>query len=477
MKLETRLNLKMRKRIYLILLLTLCIIPLKTARAQDPTGPVYVVQSGDSLYSIAARFSITIDDLLAANGIVDPNQLAVGQQLIIPGLEGVTGILDTKFINFGDSYRGLMRQTQVPDALFRKLNHVVSPSEFYVGANMIVPLQDQAQYNKRVSPAVGESMLELAVKNNTSVWSLTSINQLDGSWDSLPGDTLFAPGDANGNNASGLPSAFLSAEIRDLPIYQGGTGVIIVRAQPDVTLGGLLVDYPLHFFSAEDGSQVALQGVYALLEPGVYPLRLDATLPDGSTQSYEQLILIASGNYPDDPLLVVDPATIDPASTEPEQQQLISLTTPASPTKLWAGEFLSPAIAYAESTYFTSRYGNRRTYVGLGTKLTIDGFHTGLDFGGGDGLPITAPASGIVVFAGPWTVRGNATVIDHGWGVYSGFWHQSAIQVQVGQTVNQGDVIGLVGGTGRVTGAHLHWELWVNGVQVDPLDWLNQPYP
>ncbi|MBK7448135.1 MAG: peptidoglycan DD-metalloendopeptidase family protein [Anaerolineales bacterium] len=466
----------MRKLVLTVLLSVTLLIPFKPALAQD-TGPVYVVQPGDSLYSIAARFSISLDDLLAANGIADPNSLAAGQQLIIPGLDGVSGILDTKFINFGDSYRGLMRQTQVPDALFRKLNHVVSPSEFYVGTNMIVPLQDQTQYSKRVSPATGESMLELAVKNNTDVWSLNSINQLDGSWAALPGDTLYAPGESSENNASGLPSAFISAEIRDLPIKQGGTGVITVTAQPGVKLGGLLVDHQLQFFPSQGGTLVALQGVHALLEPGVYPLRLDATLPDGSTQSYEQLILIVSGNYPEDPLLYVDPATIDPASTEPESQQLISLTTPATPTKYWVGDFISPAIAYAESTYFTSRYGNRRTYIGQGTELSVQGFHTGLDFGGGDGLPITAPASGVVIFAGPLTVRGNATVIDHGWGVYSGFWHQSAMQVEVGQSVNLGDVIGLVGGTGRVTGAHLHWELWVNGVQVDPLDWLNQPYP
>ena len=477
MRLATKLNSKMRKRFFIILLLITLIVPFKPALAQDPTGTIYIVQPGDSLYSIAARFSISLDDLLAVNGIVDPNTLAAGQQLIIPGLEGITGVLDTKFINFGDSYRGLMRQTQVPDALFRKLNHVVSPSEFYVGSNMIIPIQDQPQYSKRISPTVGESMLELAVKNNTDIWSLTSINRLEGSWESIPGDTLYTSGEAGGNNASGLPSAFISAEIRDLPIYQGGTGVITVVAQPGVTLGGLLVDHQLRFFPIQDGAQVALQGVHALLEPGVYPLRLDATLPDGSTQSYEQLILIVSGNYPEDPLLYVDPATIDPASTEPELQQLISITTPATPVKYWVGDFISPAIAYAESTYFTSRYGNRRTYIGQGTELTINGFHTGLDFGGGDGLPITAPASGVVVFAGPWTVRGNATIIDHGWGVYSGFWHQSAIQVQVGQTVDIGDVIGLVGGTGRVTGAHLHWELWVNGVQVDPLDWLNQTYP
>jgi len=74
-------------------------------------------------------------------------------------------------------------------------------------------------------------------------------------------------------------------------------------------------------------------------------------------------------------------------------------------------------------------------------------------------------------------VRGNTTIIDHGWGVYSGFWHQSKFYVQVGDIVEQGQVIGEVGGTGRVTGPHLHWELWVNGIQVDPYDWLIQAYP
>jgi murein DD-endopeptidase MepM/ murein hydrolase activator NlpD len=68
-------------------------------------------------------------------------------------------------------------------------------------------------------------------------------------------------------------------------------------------------------------------------------------------------------------------------------------------------------------------------------------------------------------------------MIDHGWGVYSGFWHQSEFKVQVGDMVDAGQIIGLVGDTGRSTGAHLHWELWVNGVQVDPLDWLQQEYP
>lgn len=468
----------MSKHIILFVLFLSLIFPFQSAQAQD-AGPIYVVQPGDSLSSIAERFSVSLTDLMTVNGIANANQLNAGDALIIPGLNGITGTLSTEVVNFGDSYRSLIRRTRVSESLFKKLNHVVSPSEFYVGVSMIVPVQSGSQsFEKRISTSQGQSLLEVAVQQNTDVWTLAHNNDLRGSWDGLPGDTLFAPGKSSGEQkTSGLPSAFINAEIRDLPLKQGGTGVIKVKTIPNVTLSGLLVDHALHFFPMEDGTQVALQGVHALLAPGVYPLQLEATLPDGSKQSFEQFILIISGNYPDDPLLYVDPATIDPASTEPELQQLIQMTLPSNPIKYWNGEFISPAIAYAESTYFTSRYGNRRTYIGQGTNVQVPGFHTGLDFGGGDGLPITAPAAGQVVFAGPLTVRGNATIIDHGWGVYSGFWHQSQINVQVGQIVQQNEVIGLVGGTGRVTGAHLHWELWANGIQVDPLDWLILAYP
>jgi murein DD-endopeptidase MepM/ murein hydrolase activator NlpD len=469
----------MFKRLSLfIILISLFVFTSRSVQAQEVTGPIYIVQPGDSLSSIAGRFSVDLTELMNANKITNANQLTVGQQLVIPGLEGVSGVLDTAVVNFGSSYRSLVRRTQVPQSLFRKLNHVVSPSEFYVGASMIVPIQASGEgLNTRVSPAPGESMLEAAIKKNTDPWTLAHYNELQGSWDVVPGDTLFAPGGEANAGTYDLPPAFISAEIRDLPIKQGGTGVIKVKTIPGVTLSGVLVDHQLHFFSADDGTQIALQGVHGLIAPGVYPLRLDATLADGTKQSYEQSVLIVSGNYPEDPLLYVDPVTIDPASTEPELQQLVNLTLPATPTKYWTGDFISPAIAYADSTYFTSRYGNRRTYIGQGTELTVNGFHTGLDFGGGVGLPITAPANGVVVFAGPLTVRGNATIIDHGWGVYTGYWHQSQINVQVGQTVQQNDIIGLVGGTGRVTGPHLHWEVWVNGIQVDPLDWLINTYP
>ncbi len=309
----------MTKRLSLLLFLLsfFLLLPFQPARAQT-SGPIYVVQPGDSLSSIASDFNISVNELITVNNITDPNQLAAGQQLVIPGLEGVVGVVDKTRINIGDSYRSLMRRTQISQTLFRKLNRIVSPSELYVGAPIIVPQQETASPLRGVSQASGESLLELAVKQNTDVWTLSHYNGLQGSWDSLSGEPLFSPGENGEQSTSGLPSAFISAEIRDLPIKQGGTGEIKVKTLPNVTLGGILVDHQLHFFPTEDGTQVALQGVHALLPPGVYPLRLEATLPDGSKQSYEQNILIVSGNYPDDPLLYVDPKTIDPTETEPE---------------------------------------------------------------------------------------------------------------------------------------------------------------
>jgi murein DD-endopeptidase MepM/ murein hydrolase activator NlpD len=462
----------MYKRIAFLLSFTLVAsLVAHPVRAQT-NGPIYIVQPGDTLSYIASRFNVSLEELIAANPTIDPNFLNQGQQIVIPGLEGVTGVLETEIIGLGDSLRSLSRRTQVADEQLIKLNRLVSPTELYVGISMIVPVLDgQAQFTARTSAVAGESLLELSIKQGSDPWTLASINELNGTWDALPGDVLYSPS-SNGGGAGGLPAAFVNASISPLPLVQGGTEVVRVQVRDGYSVSGSLVDRPLQFFSS-NGKQVALQGVHALQETGVYPLRLEAVRADGTRQSFEQMVVVASGNYLSENLYV-EPATIDPAVTEPENAQIISLTMPVNTTRHWNGIFTSPAV-YPDD--FTSFFGTRRTYHGLNTGLTVEGFHTGLDFGGGEGLQIFAPAPGQVVFADPLMVRGNATIIDHGWGVYSGFWHQSAMYVSVGEFVEQGQVIGLVGGTGRVTGPHLHWEVWVNGVQVDPLDWLDQAYP
>src|SRR5687768_15289357 len=240
----------MHRRFSLFLLIILiCGFVFQPVSAQA-SGPIYIVQPGDTLSLIASRFNVTLNDLITANPSIDPNFLSEGQQIIIPGLEGVTGVLETEVIAFGDSLRSLSRRTQVSDIQLRKLNRLVSPTELYVGVSLIIPTQDeQTELNTRTSTSMGESLFELAIRQGSDAWTLAAVNKLSGTWDALPGDILYSPiDDSAQGNASGLPSAFLGASIEPLPMVQGGTEVIQVETQADIAISGMLIDRPLNFF-------------------------------------------------------------------------------------------------------------------------------------------------------------------------------------------------------------------------------------
>jgi murein DD-endopeptidase MepM/ murein hydrolase activator NlpD len=98
--------------------------------------------------------------------------------------------------------------------------------------------------------------------------------------------------------------------------------------------------------------------------------------------------------------------------------------------------------------------------------------HPGLDLGAPYGSAIHAAASGTVVWCGWMSGYGNLVMIDHGGGIATAYGHQSRIAVGCNQQVSQGQVIGYVGSTGYSTGAHLHFEVRVNGTPVDPLGYL-----
>lgn len=499
-------NRRAGRRGWLIALLALVLLlPSWTVFAQDssPEGPGYLVQSGDTLWTISLRFGVSVDELKSANGIGENGWIEVGETLTIPGIVGFNGILTTQTVTLGDNLRSLSRRSGVDRDVLSRINRLVNPGGLYVGASLILPeTEESLPSGSRVVLASGQSLLELAVLNRENPWKMAAQNQIEGLWSPLPGDVFYTGitaaeqgltpvttpaadgGGEQGEISAGeihepgaLPGFIESLSLKPLTLEQGRVAAIEILGPEGMSLSGALGDATLHFFPNGAGNYVALQGIHAMTDAGLYTLSLEGSLAgsegiQATPFAFSQPVFITEGGYVYDPVLTVSPETIDPAITQPEDAEWKALAQNVSEDKLWMGVFQSPAPPEF-SDCWPSTYGNRRSYNGS----AYDYFHTGLDFCGGVGTDIFAPADGVVVFAGPLTVRGNATMIDHGWGVYTGYMHQSEILVQVGEQVQAGQVIGKVGATGRVTGPHLHWEVFVGGIQVDPMQWLEEAIP
>jgi len=444
--------------------------------------------------------------------------------LVIPGYEnlGISGVLTTSTVGYGEDLNSLSRRTGVPVEVLARLNRLVSPNEIYAGMPLILVESDAASSDatspgdSAASPgasspgarpmlAPGQSLLELAVLRGENPWTLAHAAGDLAPFAVLPGQVLWLPsGGANGTPGAdqeegssavepgapvvgpgtpvigpgAFPDAVASITVDPLPAGQGRTLQLTLVGEPGMQLVGSLASRSFPFFAISEAENIAvqsnyaaLQGIHAMLEPGFYPLVITGTLTTGELFTFSQPIYIKAGDYVYDPTLIVSPETIDPAVTRPEDGQWTALVTPVTSDKFWNGQFQVPVPPEFAECY-PSRYGSRRSY----NDGPYNFFHTGLDFCGNNTTDVLAPAAGRVVFAGPLTVRGNATVIDHGQGVYTGYLHQSELFVQAGDMVQPGQVIGKVGATGRVTGPHLHWEVWVNGVQVDPLEWLEKTF-
>lgn len=154
----------------------------------------------------------------------------------------------------------------------------------------------------------------------------------------------------------------------------------------------------------------------------------------------------------------VDPPQRDLARIREEAQRQRALYDSATPGVQFERQFILPLEGIT-----TSQFGHRRFFNGQPRSP-----HSGLDIAADQGTPVVAPAGGTVRLADDLFFNGKTIFLDHGQGLVTMYCHLSEHKVAVDDRVSQGDVIGLVGATGRATGPHLHWSVSLNGYRVDP---------
>jgi murein DD-endopeptidase MepM/ murein hydrolase activator NlpD len=460
----------MSKQFFSFLLATIflfsSIIPVQAQ--QSDNYPVYVVQSGDTLSLIALKFDTTVDEILKVNNITNANALNVGMELNIPGYPGLTGVLQIKTLNLGDSLYSISRKYQQSDQSLAQLNKITSPASLYAGSELIVPVQKDQKDNTSLINFPDKSMVEISSLMSTNNWAFTLNNNIQNSWDILPGDRLAPPG--NAQNLAALSNPISEIIVNPLPLVQGSTIVFHIKTTHPLTITGNLSGHTISFFSDSENNYYGLEGIHALDEVGLKTMEIKATGPNNENINIQQSILLVEGSFIQEAVNGVDPNSIDPNVIKQEDDILNAITT-TSATRLWTGAFKYPVDDPCEG----STFGNRRTY----NEGTYHYYHTGVDFSvcQANNLNIYAPAPGVVLFTGLLPTKGNYTVIDHGWGVYSCYAHQSEFKVKVGDHVDTGQTIGVIGNTGRTLGPHLHWEIWVNHIPIDPIAWTKRNFP
>ena len=472
----------MRRQIGIGLIVIIILVSGQTVTAQDGGNPlpagattIHVVQRDENLFRIAMKYGTTVEAISEANGITDPRYIAVGQRLLIPNARADTpGAIVTHVVQPGDSLDTLIRTYHTTADSLAAANYLTNPARLYIGQELTISqgadgsVSPSARQIHHVS--AGETLARIALAYGVSLNDLLRANGLSAAIPIFSGQRLWIPGETTPGALVDLPLPFSAVELKPAPAIQGQTiGIHVTTASP-ATLSGDFMGYPIQIATQDANQHYALVGIHPFTEPGVFPLNLTAATPDGARTALYLRVRVDSGEYGNE-TISLDAGQLNLLQndvTEPEWQRIATVMSGFTAQRYFDGLMGLPSTGA-----ITSQFGTRRDYNG-GSLTT---FHSGTDFGGGPGSPVLAPAAGVVVLAENLPVRGNATVIDHGWGVYTGYWHQNEILVSVGDVVAPGQKIGTIGSTGRSTGPHLHWEMWVGGVQVNPMQWVQQSFP
>ncbi len=446
------------------------------AATPDPAAPpvprVHAVQEGENLTTIAADFGVTVEDILAINNLANGDLLQVGQELIIPGGTG-EAIATVHTIAAGDTLAGVAASYNTTLADLIATNRLIA-TDLPLIVGQTVPVVSRTGSASPRPPTgraylvtAGDTLLSIAAAHQVTPAALRAANGLAGDL-LFPGQRLRLPDETATYRA--LPEGWLDVRVAPASIGQGSTVSVYVANLLPGTPAGRLGEQPLTFAPSGDG-YAALVGIDAFAEPGLYDLEISGGDEHGLWQPLRIRLPVTATAY-DTQYVTVGEALdglLDPALRATEDEFLRGIYASFDETQRWEGLFQYPVT----TTVVSAGYGGRRSY----NNGPIEIYHTGLDIAAAQGDTVSAPAAGVVVFSDVLELRGGTIILDHGRGVMTGYYHLSERLVNVGDTVSAGQPIARVGSTGLSSGAHLHWDLRIMDVPVDPLPWTQQTFP
>ncbi len=262
------------------------------------------------------------------------------------------------------------------------------------------------------------------------------------------------------SNAAGSVNITLQFEW----IRQGRVGIVRVSG-PDIADVRAVFQERVFYFYPENNAWVGLISADINYLVETYTMQVFVQHANGESELIEQPLRVEDGQFGRSDVTI--PASLfpllEPEVEEAEMDRLFNIFQRFTPQRYWeAHGFVRPSEGPEIGWFGTYRLYNE-TYWRR---------HTGIDVRVPVGTPILAMGDGRVVLAEDLAIRGGYVLIDHGWGVYSGYAHLSEKLVVPGQWVRQGDVIALSGRNGRSAGAHLHYEMTSGGAWVDPEDFM-----
>jgi murein DD-endopeptidase MepM/ murein hydrolase activator NlpD len=272
----------------------------------------------------------------------------------------------------------------------------------------------------------------------------------------------------------------------------GGAGVAVLFAEEADRLGVQVGErwFPA-YASGDAGLHLALFALQVGHDPSIVPTAVAIDAAGNRTTRELPVVLkaepVARGSVPLGhdwlrrklpPLLPARSDFSDEALPEAFREVSVDLRAEAAaerdrlaaasrPERQWSGRFTQ-----MRNGQVMSRFGVSRTYVLDGVVLD-EKVHQGYDLASVAMAEVPAANAGTVVHAGPLTIYGNTVILDHGQGLMSLYGHCSSLQVAVGDQVTRGQIIARTGATGLAGGDHLHLEIIVGGVPVNPLEWLD----